>query len=53
MSGLVCTILIPATIMTSTALTVSQVMGNGVEEIEVEGEKLSINKVYVRSIIVA
>jgi hypothetical protein len=49
----VCTILIPATIMTSTALTVSQVMGNAVEEVEVEGEKRSINKVYVRSSIVA
>jgi hypothetical protein len=43
----VCTILIPATIMTSTA-TVSQVMANAVKEIDVEDERLSINKVYVR-----
>jgi hypothetical protein len=42
--------LIPATIMTS-ALTVSQVMGNAVEEMEVQGERLSINKVYVRAIV--
>jgi hypothetical protein len=46
-------ILILATIMTSTALTVSQVMGNAVEEMEVEGEKLSINKVYVRACVAA
>jgi hypothetical protein len=39
--------LIPAAIMTSTALTVNQVIGNAVEEMEVEGEKLCINKVYV------
>lgn len=38
--------------MTSTALTVSQVMGNAAGEMEVEGEKLSINKVYVRASIV-
>jgi len=34
--------------MTSTALTLSQVMGNAAEKIEVGDEELSINKVYVR-----
>lgn len=38
--------------MTSTALTVNQVMGDAVEELEVGDERLRINKVHVRAPIV-